>query len=474
MNRSEFRVRVAARSSLPRAYAASARTAVISTFTNGPQSTRRCWLSGLGRHRDARIPKHFTQGADVALQIWTMFAFVPQPALRPPGTRTFVTERDSTLKSTGLDYASMRSNRQKPHAAARQFPARSKSCDRATRRCAPVIADTLPPCLRPATAHGPTADETQPTHKQRTHDFTGLTATAPAQFTTFVAGRDFALLRTGLDGAYVRSGRRRSHAAARQFPVRTKSCDRTTRSCAPLVEETLPPCLRPAATHSPALGETQANRKHRTHESAVPTATAYPPFTTFRAERRCGDFFDPSNMRTHAQSRADIECLSRGHSLYRDVQIASYDRPAQACASVEADTLPRRLRPPSVKSRSSASVPSTTKSPVREVLLRLMPRQCLEQVLESTCLARTDCRHVVRHRGTPATVSAHNPSYPRWRSPMPAPESIIMPSWRLGSVALRSRTSLAARPTIHYHSTRTSHRGSRSTLHGTANNLGPG
>ena len=188
MNRSEFRVRVAARSSLPRAYAASARTAVISTFTNGPQSTRRCWLSGLGRHRDARIPKHFTQGADVALQIWTMFAFVPQPALRPPGTRTFVTERDSTLKSTGLDYASMRSNRQKPHAAARQFPARSKSCDRATRRCAPVIADTLPPCLRPATAHGPTADETQPTHKQRTHDFTGLTATAPAQFTTFVAG----------------------------------------------------------------------------------------------------------------------------------------------------------------------------------------------------------------------------------------------------------------------------------------------
>ena len=121
----------------------------------------------------------------------TLFAFGPRPASRQPGTRTFVIGRDVALKSTGLDCASMRYNRQRSHVGACQFPARTKSCDRATRRCAPVIADTLPPCLRPATAHSPTADETQPTHKQPTHDFTGFTATAPAQFTTFVAGRSW-------------------------------------------------------------------------------------------------------------------------------------------------------------------------------------------------------------------------------------------------------------------------------------------
>ena len=119
----------------------------------------------------------------------TLFAFGPRPASRQPGTRTFVTGREFVLQATDLDCAYMRSTRHRSHSGACQFPARTKSCDRATRRCAPVIADTLPPCLRPATAHSPTADETQPTHKQRTHDFNGFTATAPAQFTTFVAGR---------------------------------------------------------------------------------------------------------------------------------------------------------------------------------------------------------------------------------------------------------------------------------------------
>ena len=105
-----------------------------------------------------------------------------------PLDSAFAAGRDFALQSTGLDCAGMRSNRHRSHSDACQFPARTKSCDRATRRCAPVIADTLPPCLRPATTHSPTAGETQPTHKHRTTDFTGLTATAPAQFTTFVAG----------------------------------------------------------------------------------------------------------------------------------------------------------------------------------------------------------------------------------------------------------------------------------------------
>ena len=118
----------------------------------------------------------------------TLFAFGPRPASRQPGTRTFVTERDFALQSMGLDCAGMRSNRHRSLSGACQFPARTKSCDRATCRSAPVMADTLPPCLRPATAHSPTEGETQPIHRQRTHDFTGLTATAPAQFTTFGAG----------------------------------------------------------------------------------------------------------------------------------------------------------------------------------------------------------------------------------------------------------------------------------------------
>ena len=42
------------------------------------------------------------------------------------------------------------------HTLAGRFPAQAKFHDRTTRRCAPVVADTLSLRLRPATAHSPT------------------------------------------------------------------------------------------------------------------------------------------------------------------------------------------------------------------------------------------------------------------------------------------------------------------------------
>ena len=77
----------------------------------------------------------------------TLLAFGPRPASRQPGTRTFVTERDFVLQSKGLDCAGMRSNRHRSHSRSRQLSGRTRSCDRATRRCAPVMADTLPRCV---------------------------------------------------------------------------------------------------------------------------------------------------------------------------------------------------------------------------------------------------------------------------------------------------------------------------------------
>ena len=238
-----------------------------------------------------------------------------------------------------------------------------------------------------------------------------------------------------------------------------------------------PTRCRPAYGHCPSrAGPSRPDFRQKISGTCAdsprePRSTSPAPFV---AGTVSGDFHNRSHLRTSAKQRLEIECLPRGHYVCRDVQLASYHRPAQACASVEAETLPRRLRPPSVNSRSTASVPSTTKSPACEVHMCLMPGRRLEPVLEPTRLARTDCLHVVLNSGTHATVSAENPSDRTRHSPMPAPASIIMPTWPIGSVPLRSPTSLAARSAIHYHSTRISHRVSRSVLHRTTNDTRPG
>ena len=65
---------------------------------------------------------------------------------------------------------------------------------------------------------------------------------------------------------------------------------------------------------------------------------------TFVAGRRGGDFLDWLNAHNSTQSRADITCIRRRHSLFWRMPIASCDNSARPCAAVEAATLPRRLR----------------------------------------------------------------------------------------------------------------------------------
>ena len=65
---------------------------------------------------------------------------------------------------------------------------------------------------------------------------------------------------------------------------------------------------------------------------------------TFVAGTINRDFCDGSHAPTDAQSGAYIECLPRGSSIYEKILIASPDNAARGCASVEAETLPGRLR----------------------------------------------------------------------------------------------------------------------------------
>ena len=75
----------------------------------------------------------------------------------------------------------------------------------------------------------------------------------------------------------------------------------------------------------------------------------------FLAERRRGDFCDPSPVRISAHSRPDVRYLRRGHSSYWEMRIGSDDTSARACAIQILTAFPRRLRPPSLKSRGTAS-----------------------------------------------------------------------------------------------------------------------
>lgn len=62
------------------------------------------------------------------------------------------------------------------------------------------------------------------------------------------------------------------------------------------------------------------------------------------AGRNRRDFFYPSNVQTSVQSRAHIEYLRCGHSLYGEMQFGACDSAARRCAPFEAETLPGRLR----------------------------------------------------------------------------------------------------------------------------------
>ena len=79
------------------------------------------------------------------------------------------------------------------------------------------------------------------------------------------------------------------------------------------------------------------------------------------AERSRGDFPNPSFMRTHAQSRAEIES-PRARGPYSRMGIFCYDKAARRCAPVEAEAFPNRLRPTSITEWGTDSVRQFSKS----------------------------------------------------------------------------------------------------------------
>ena len=81
-------------------------------------------------------------------------------------------ERDFVPPTTDLGGACMRSARQRPQAVARQLPVHTKPYDKTTRGGAPVVADTLPLCLRSDTTLIWTFGEAKPIAKPRTTDGT--------------------------------------------------------------------------------------------------------------------------------------------------------------------------------------------------------------------------------------------------------------------------------------------------------------
>ena len=101
----------------------------------------------------------------------------------------------------------------------------------------------------------------------------------------------------------------------------------------------------------------------RTGETVPINARTVPEAGTYGAVRRCGDFANSPLVRTHAQSRAEIECLPRAHSSYSEMRNATYDTAAHGCARQEPDPLPRRLRGIAGQKSGHHVRASTTKSP---------------------------------------------------------------------------------------------------------------
>ena len=106
----------------------------------------------------------------------------PPPRSQPMFVAERTTTRSSTTVKPAKPYAPPSRRSRTP---VRRLPARSKSHDRTTLRCAPVEAETLPLCLRSGTDHSPTPGETTKTLSHPSHRMAAPTATLQAPFTTF-------------------------------------------------------------------------------------------------------------------------------------------------------------------------------------------------------------------------------------------------------------------------------------------------
>ena len=137
--------------------------------------------------------------------------------------------------------------------------------------------------------------------------------------------------------------------------------------------------LSVAADREPRLCLTTAEADPSLHPTGAPKAVGNARLPTYGAERKREDFVD-SVQRANilCSTHADIECCRCGHFSYREIRIGSDDSSARACASQVPNTFPRRLRPPSLATRSTASlvqreVPSPTYLPARRPRISIHP-----------------------------------------------------------------------------------------------------
>ena len=115
------------------------------------------------------------------------------------------------------------------------------------------------------------------------------------------------------------------------------------------------------------------------------------------AERRCPEICDSSPVRTHAQSRADVECRSRRYSVQIELQIAIDDRTTSAYAPVDAESLPGCFR------RWIAHTPTfhATTAPTKNHSYQLTPLTATSQELLTTCYPD---RASADHSGLESTI----------------------------------------------------------------------
>ena len=88
---------------------------------------------------------------------------------------------------------------------------------------------------------------------------------------------------------------------------------------------------------------------------AAPLARANPGVGTFVAVRKRRHYAEPLNVRTYAQSRADIACLRLAHSLYGEMRIDSDDSSTRACVRPVIEALPHHLPSASLESLNITS-----------------------------------------------------------------------------------------------------------------------
>ena len=160
----------------------------------------------------------------------------------------------------------------------------------------------------------------------------------------------------------------RTPALPRRPPDRVRRCVRTGSSALPrrLCRVDLPQRPhRPRCHRRFVIPSTMSAVGPRSASRRLDAST----FVTGTCSR---DSSDPPRVRIPAQSRPDIECLSRGHSSYSEMCITTNDSAARHCAQVEARAFPGRLRRSTIHTPTPLA-PTTASGPSPGSFLRRLP-----------------------------------------------------------------------------------------------------